>query len=196
MQHTKQTIALAIILTALTTIGCATNSEETSPDGLPLQVELGAQTIDVTSPDFEHGAKIPHTSSFDGFGCTGENKPITVRWSNAPEEAKSFAVIMHDPDAPTGVGFFHWVVVDIPQSSRELSATLPSGARTLHTDYGQTGYGGPCPPVGRNHRYVISVFALDIPKLELGEQATGALTRFVLSQHTIAMGTLVGTFGR
>lgn len=166
------------------------------PDELPLQAQVEAPaSLSVTSPDFEDGGALDLRFAFDQFGCTGRNERPELAWSGAPPETQSYAIIVHDPDAPTGVGFFHWVAINLPATTTQVGA-LPEGALELHTDYGAAGYGGPCPPPGPEHRYVFSVYALDVPQLELPTGATGALTRFMLREHAIASGRIVGTFAR
>jgi Raf kinase inhibitor-like YbhB/YbcL family protein len=144
---------------------------------------------------------IPMDNVFNGFGCTGKNQSLAVSWSGAPANAQSFAIILHDPDAPTGVGFFHWSVFNLPKTTTSLaagasSAGLPPGAMQGYTDFGMNGYGGPCPPPGAPHRYIATVYALDTAKLEAPAGATGALLRFMLGQHAVALGRATATFGR
>jgi Raf kinase inhibitor-like YbhB/YbcL family protein len=166
-------------------------------DPLPLQDQVAAPaSLVVTSSDFEDGGPLDVRFSFDQFGCIGNNDKPQLAWSGAPAQTQSFAIIVHDPDAPTGVGFFHWVAINLPASTTHVDESLPNGALELHTDYGGPGYGGPCPPPGPEHRYVFSVYALDVPRLDLPEGATGALTRFMLREHAIATGRIVGTFSR
>lgn len=190
---------LPFALCALVT-ACAGRTDTTTvrePGPIPMQDQTNApETIEVTSRDFTDGGPLDARFSFDQFGCVGDNEAPWLAWSGAPAQTQSYAVIVHDPDAPTGVGFFHWVAVDIPASMSAFEGVLPDEARALHTDYGTSGYGGPCPPPGPEHRYVFSVYALDVPRLELPDGATGALTRFVLREHTLAVGRLVGTFQR
>lgn len=177
--------------------GCTGTNESSTPDNLPLQDQTNApETIVVTSPDFVADGEIDLKHAFNQFGCVGENIAPVLEWNDVPEGTQSFVVIAHDPDAPTGVGFFHWIVTDIPKETRKLSTSIPIGSREHETDYGAVGYGGPCPPEGRNHRYVFSVYALGTPSLQLPANASGALTRFMLLQHTIAVGRLTGTFSR
>jgi len=157
-------------------------------------------TLRVTLPTATSGV-LPAESSAGALGCTGKNVSPGVEWQGAPAGTKSFAVIMNDPDAPTGVGFFHWTVFDIPASASGLSAgsspkSLPAGSIEGYTDYGAPSYGGPCPPPGRAHRYIVSVYAVDVPKLGVPASSTGALLRFLLRDHTLALGHAVATFGR
>jgi hypothetical protein len=165
----------------------------------PLSEPISApRSLTVRSSEFADGAAIPAVHSFSGFGCAGQNTSPSLSWTGAPETARSFAIIAHDPDAPTGVGFFHWLVFDIPAATRELAAgaPLPTGAIAGRTDFGSTAYGGQCPPPGSPHRYVFTVYALDVPSLGLTEPPSGALLRFMLVQHTVAYGRLTGTFQR
>ncbi|MBL4633874.1 MAG: YbhB/YbcL family Raf kinase inhibitor-like protein [Kofleriaceae bacterium] len=212
-----QRISKALLIVLLPLLGCASGpkaspkvastpapiaseSPEMSEEAkLPLQgpePTKGHPALQVTSTDFKSDGTIGQPFAFNQFGCTGDNQRPQLSWATIPEGTKSFAVIVHDPDAPTGVGFFHWVAINIPANVTSLGETLPASAAELHTDYGRIGYGGPCPPEGRTHRYVFSVYALDVPKLELPPGATGALTRFALAAHTLAVGRLVGRYGR
>ncbi|MBK6531309.1 MAG: YbhB/YbcL family Raf kinase inhibitor-like protein [Deltaproteobacteria bacterium] len=159
-------------------------------------------TLRVTSEAFAEGTTIPIHSIFNGFGCTGENRSPAIQWSGTPEGTRSFAVIVHDPDAPTGTGFYHWVAYDLPGDTRSLpdnagaEGSLPAGAHVGRTDYGTGAYGGPCPPPGPAHRYRFSVYALDTPALGAPEGSSAALVRFMLRGHVLAHGTLTGTYGR
>jgi len=146
------------------------------------------------------GGKVMPDNVFAGFGCTGKNTSLGVSWSGAPDKAQSYALIMHDPDAPTGVGFFHWTVFNLPKDTKSLAAgargSLPAGAVEAYTDFGKNGYGGPCPPPGPLHHYVVTVYALDVPKLDAPPAATGALLSFMLREHTVALGRATATYGR
>lgn len=141
---------------------------------------------------------------FDGFGCTGKNRSPAVTWSNAPEGTEAFAVTMYDPDAPTGSGWWHWIVYNIPASANTLadgagverSTTLPRGSKQARNDYGVHAYGGPCPPQGdRPHRYIVTVFALK-EKLDVPEDASAALIGFNLNQQSLASASVTGFYGR
>jgi Raf kinase inhibitor-like YbhB/YbcL family protein len=110
----------------------------------------------LTSPDIKPNATIDKKFEFNGFGCAGENKSPALKWSGAPKGAKSFAVTVYDPDAPTGSGWWHWSVVNIPANVTELpadagavgGANLPKGAMPVRSDFGTAGWGGVCPPQG------------------------------------------------
>jgi Raf kinase inhibitor-like YbhB/YbcL family protein len=159
----------------------------------------------LTSPDIKADALIPQSFEFNGFGCSGDNKSPVLRWSGAPRGAKSFAVTVYDPDAPTGSGWWHWFVIDIPASVTELpadagadgGAKLPKGARHVRIDYGFAGWGGPCPPPGdKPHRYVFTVHALKTDKLDIPADATAALAGFMVNANTIAKASFTARYGR
>ena len=161
--------------------------------------------LNVTSRTFGEGQTMPQSTLFGGFGVGGGNRSPHIAWSGEPAETKSFAVILHDPDAPTGTGFFHWVLFNIPAGVHELSEDtghesgekLPAGAVQSHTDFGARAYGGPAPPPGHGpHRYEFYVYALDVPKLDADASATAALLRFMMLGHVVAEGKLTGTYER
>jgi Raf kinase inhibitor-like YbhB/YbcL family protein len=156
------------------------------------------QTFTLKSNDL--GGQATVRQVFKGFGCTGENVSPELHWENVPEGTGSFAVTMYDPDAPTGSGFWHWLVFDIPAGTTGLQADAgnlakniaPAGCVQSNTDYGQPGYGGPCPPEGHGfHKYIITVHALKVEKLGLDKSATPAIVGFNLHFNTIAKASLV-----
>jgi Raf kinase inhibitor-like YbhB/YbcL family protein len=166
-----------------------------------------AQSMSLTSPDLKEGATLGNEQVFKGFGCTGSNVSPALNWSGAPSGTKSFAVSMYDPDAPTGSGWWHWVVFNIPPGTTSLpkgagdvkKKLTPKGAIQSRTDFGADGYGGPCPPAGdKPHRYQITVFAVDVDKLPdaKNDAASAALVGFDLHFHTLAKATLTGLYGR
>lgn len=133
----------------------------------------------------------------DSFGCHGGNISPAISWSGEPAETKSFLVTMYDPDAPTGSGFWHWVVANLPASVHTLSlgsgseaSGLPKGAMAVRNDTGKAGYLGPCPPEGESHRYVITVAALKVPALPVDNTATPAVVGFVAHYQELAKATI------
>lgn len=153
--------------------------------------EARAEDFSVTSPDVTAGAAISAAQYWNNFGCTGANERPALNWTGAPEGTKSFAVTLYDQDAPTGSGFWHWVIYDIPANMSGVDAASdPEGAVEGKTDLGAPGFFGPCPPIGRKHTYTYTVHALDIAKLDVPENATAALTGFFLYQHTLATAKL------
>lgn len=159
----------------------------------------------VSTPDFREGATIPMAQVFNAFGCTGGDHSPALSWSGAPAGTQSFAVTMYDPDAPTGSGWWHWTVANIPASVHALAAdagdanshSLPPGAVQGRTDFGFSHYGGPCPPVGdKPHRYEITVYALKVPHLDVDANSSGALVGFMLHFNTLATARITGHYGR
>ena len=161
----------------------------------------------VTSSSFKDGDYLgaDHILSADfGFGCAGGNKSPHLAWSGAPAGTKSFAVTCFDPDAPTGSGFWHWVVVNIPPSVTELplgagspGGKMPAGTLQVRTDFGKPGYGGPCPPQGDHpHRYFFTIHAVSMDALPVTADTSPAVVGFYLHFHTLAKASLVGLYKR
>jgi Raf kinase inhibitor-like YbhB/YbcL family protein len=164
-----------------------------------------ANALTLTSPDIKPGARIADEQVFSSFGCTGKNVSPALTWSGAPKGTKSFALSVYDPDAPTGSGFWHWVVFNIPADVTSLPKgagdpkgdAAPKGAVQSRTDFGTPGYGGPCPPKGdKPHHYQFTIFALDTDKLDTDENSTPAFVGFNVHFHTLAKATLTGRWGR
>jgi len=165
-----------------------------------------AQAFELTSSDFDDGDTLADAVVFDGFGCTGGNVSPALRWSDVPEGTESFALMVHDPDAPTGgAGFWHWIVLDIPATVQELPQgagaaggdELPAGARMVANDYGILGWGGPCPPEGHGaHRYNFTLYALPVAELEVPEGASTAVTGFIINASALGTATLQGIYER
>ena len=146
----------------------------------------------LTSKDFKDGDVLPDVQ----VQAKGNTSPHLV-WSGAPEGTKSFAITVYDPDAPTGSGFWHWTVANIPASVSEImtGGPLPSGAVEGRTDFGAPGFGGAAPPPGHGpHRYIFSVFAVDTERLEVTPDNSGAVFGFNLHFHTLARATITATY--
>lgn len=163
-------------------------------------------TFVVTSNSFKDGdylAKDHILSSDFGFGCAGGNQSPHLKWSGAPAGTKSFAVTCYDPDAPTGSGFWHWVVIGIPASVTELAlgagsakGDMPKGALQTRTDFGAPGYGGPCPPEGDHpHRYFFTVHAVG-SEIKATADTSAAVVGFQLHFNTLAKSAVMGLFKR
>jgi len=164
-----------------------------------------ASELKLTSAEFNDGDYLSNEQVFAGFGCEGQNISPSLSWSGAPAGTKSFALTVYDPDAPTGSGWWHWVVVNMPPSTTSLAkgagtaegAMLPQGALQVGTDFGAPGYGGPCPPQGDHpHRYVFTIHAVDLDALEVDAHASPALVGFYLNFHTLAKASLMGLYKR
>lgn len=153
-------------------------------------------TFALASATFSPNAPMPATASYSRAGCTGQNISPELHWSGAPANTRSFALVMHDPDAPVSGGWYHWVVYNIPASTHALAAGAHVSQNELGTtSWGEAGYGGPCPPPGKPHRYVFTLYALDMPKIT-GERPTGPQLEALVADHTLARATLTGTFRR
>jgi Raf kinase inhibitor-like YbhB/YbcL family protein len=162
-----------------------------------------AKAITVTSTTFQAGGTLPMKTVFNSFGCTGENNSPQLTWKGFPAETKSFVVTLWDPDAPTGVGYVHWVLFNIPANVTSLAenagaGATPAGGIAGYSDFGMHAYGGPCPPPGdKPHRYIFTVSALDVPALNgAGPGTTYATLTFLMRGHLLAQGHLEGRFGR
>ena len=161
----------------------------------------------VTSNSFKDGDYLPKEfilSAEFGFGCAGGNTSPHLKWAGAPEATKSYAVTCFDPDAPTGSGFWHWLVVNIPTNVTELAVgagsaggKLPVGALQTRNDLGAPGYIGPCPPEGDHpHRYLFTVFAVDAESLPVKADTSAAVIGFNLHFATLAKAEIMGLFKR
>ncbi len=165
----------------------------------------GAAGFTLSSPDIKPNAMMDKKFEFNGFGCSGQNKSPALRWSGAPKDTKSFALTMYDPDAPTGSGWWHWSVIDIPATVTELKpdagavggASLPPGAKPVRTDFGAAGWGGACPPEGdKPHRYIFTIYALKTDKLDIPADATAALAGFMINANQIGKASFTAKYGR
>ncbi len=164
-----------------------------------------AQAADftLTGPTLNSAASLGMKHVLRGHGCEGGNTSPALAWQNAPPATKSYAITAYDPDAPTGSGWWHWVVFNIPATATSLAegasntGTLPAGTIDSLTDFGAPGYGGACPPAGdKPHRYIFTVYALDVATLDLKPTAMPALVGFMLGKHTLAKASITVTFGR
>jgi Raf kinase inhibitor-like YbhB/YbcL family protein len=163
-----------------------------------------AADFSVQSASWQDGQAMKDIYVFNSFGCTGNNVSPQISWSGAPQGTKSFAVTVYDPDAPTGSGWWHWTVFNIPANITQISeeagsdpSQLPAGAVQGRTDFGKPGYGGACPPKGdKPHRYILTVYALKTDKIDLNGEASGALVGYYVNQNTLAKASLTVTYGR
>ncbi len=155
--------------------------------------------MSLQSTDIKEGQKLSNAQVFNGFGCVGDNKSPQLSWEGVPEGAKSLAVTLYDPDAPTGSGWWHWVVFNIPANVKSLDsdASMPNGAIESRTDFGSTGFGGACPPEGNApHNYIFTLHALDVEKLDIDENASGAMVGYFLNAHSIEKASITAKYGR
>lgn len=147
--------------------------------------------------------QLTKAQEFNSFGCSGENKSPELHWSNAPEETKSFALSIYDPDAPTGSGWWHWIVVNIPTKTTQIKTdasalkTLPKNSIETMTDFGAAKFGGACPPKGdKAHAYVVTLYALDTDKLDVTAKSDSALVGYMIHSHTIEKASLISYYQR
>jgi Raf kinase inhibitor-like YbhB/YbcL family protein len=176
--------------------------------GLAMSVSAtAADKFSLVSPTIKNGATLTMDQVFKGFGCEGKNISPALEWKGAPKDTKSFAVTVYDPDAPTGSGWWHWVMFNIPTDVTKLDADAgnpaamktPKGSVQSRTDFGAPGFGGACPPVGsvkKPHRYIFTVFALKTEKLDLDANASGALVGYMLNANKIATASFTAKYGR
>ncbi len=163
-----------------------------------------ADKFTLKSSDVKTGGVLTEQQVFNGLGCSGANVSPELSWSNAPKDTKSFVVTVYDPDAPTGSGWWHWVVYNIPATVNELpqgagsgKAPLPEGAVQGRTDFGAPGFGGACPPPGdKPHRYVFTVYALKTDKIDVPADASPATVGYLANAKKLAKTSFEARYGR
>ena len=199
-------LSAALVASAASISGCSSSDAQTP-------------VFTLSSPDLA-GGTFSNKFVLNGFGCTGENVSPALVWSNVPVGTQSLALQVYDPDAPSGSGFWHWAVYDIPPTATGLPqgagnspATLPPGAFGGNTDFLDTGatggngnYGGPCPPAGDSpHHYIFTLYAVAVPQLEVagGVPKTGSaglygfvLGRAGIGKNLLGTATFTATYGR
>ncbi len=157
------------------------------------------------SPTVQDGGQLSMKQVANSFGCKGSNISPELKWTNPPAGTKSFAVTVYDPDAPTGSGWWHWLVYDIPASARSLAegvgtadgTKLPTGAKQVRNDEEKPGFMGACPPIGNPpHHYIFTVFALNAESLKLPPNASPAMAGFFLNKNALAKATITATYSR
>lgn len=165
--------------------------------GLLSAQTMAASAFTLSSPDIVEGGPLAAAQVYEGFGCHGGNKAPALSWSDVPANTKSFAVTVYDPDAPTGSGWWHWLVYDIPASASRLDgAALPSGAKQGRNDYGSAAFGGACPPPGKPHRYIITIHALKLEHLDVGAEASAAMIGYVINANSLGHASITAIYGR
>ena len=165
---------------------------------------LAAGKFTLTSADVKPGATLTEQQVFNGFGCSGANVSPQLSWKDAPAGTKSYVVTVYDPDAPTGSGWWHWVVYDVPATATELAqgagsgtAALPEGAKQGRTDFGAPGFGGACPPPGdKPHRYVFTIYALKVDRLDAPADAPPALIGYMTRANSLGSAPFTAKYAR
>ena len=164
-----------------------------------------AAEFQLSSPTIKDQGEIGNEHVYAGFGCSGGNVSPALQWKGAPKDTKSFALTVYDPDAPTGSGWWHWVLFNLSPALHALPAdagkpdggAAPAGSIQSVTDFGQPGFGGPCPPAGdKPHRYIFTLYALKVEQLPLKSDASGAMVGFYLKQNMIAKASFTAFYGR
>ncbi len=163
-----------------------------------------AEDFQLKSSDIAQDKLMPKAQEFNGFGCNGSNLSPQLSWTGAPKGTVAFAILLHDPDAPTGSGWWHWQVINIPSDINSLKTgagdvaknLLPKGSVMIENDYGFKGFGGACPPEGNGiHHYNFTIHALS-KKLDLPKNASGALTGYNVKANSIASATITALYKR
>lgn len=163
-----------------------------------------ADSLQLASSTLTDGGRMPSAQLYYGFGCSGENISPELHWQGAPEGTRSYALVMYDPDAPTGSGWWHWVVFNIPATLKAIpegagdpKAGLIPEAIQSRTDFGSPGYGGACPPEGHgDHRYQFRLYALKVDQLPLDEDSPAAMVAYHINANKLAEAQLEVKFGR
>ena len=164
-----------------------------------------AGSLQLRSEDIAQGKFMSKAQEFNGFGCAGGDLSPHLTWSGAPKGTKSFAITSYDPDAPTGSGWWHWQVVNIPVTVTELVTGAgstknhlgPAGSTQIKNDFSTRGFGGACPPKGHGiHHYRFTVYALSVEHLDLPSDASGALAGYMIHANTIESSTIEALYQR
>jgi Raf kinase inhibitor-like YbhB/YbcL family protein len=197
----RATVTAAVLILGVGSIAPAQATK--APKAKPRAAAKATGHFKLTAPDLALKGRIALPHVFNGMGCNGQNISPALQWSNPPVGTKSFAVTMYDPDAPTGSGWWHWVMYNIPASTTILpdgagnGKNAPSGSTQGMTDFGTKEYGGPCPPVGdKPHHYHITVFALKVDKLDVPGNATSAMVGYNLNANKLGTARVTGLYGR
>lgn len=170
-----------------------------------LSLQATAAEFKLSSADIKPEATLTTAQVFNGFGCTGANVSPALSWSGAPAGTQSYALTVYDPDAPTGSGWWHWVAINIPASVGSIAKgagtadgkAMPAGTQQVRTDFGAPGFGGACPPVGdKPHRYIFTLYALKVPKLDVAADATAALAGYMIHANMLAKTSFTAYYGR
>lgn len=172
---------------------------------LSVPAYAGSASFSLSSSEIKSGQTLDAKQVFNSFGCEGGNQSPALSWTPGPAGTRSYAVTVYDPDAPTGSGWWHWVVYNIPATVTHLEANagdvsgknLPAGAVQGRTDYGSSAFGGACPPAGdKPHRYVFTVYALKANVLDVPADASAALIGFMIHSTMLGKATLTAKYAR
>lgn len=202
-------IAFGLVLAAAAALGGEPSAFAQTPrvprQDVPPNAVAGGNTAAhfvLESADFTDGGTLRHTQV--NTRCGGRNISPALEWRNPPDGTQSYVLLMHDPDSPGAEGFWHWIVYDIPGSTTSLPANagdvhkrlMPAGAVQARSDFGNEGYGGPCPPPGKPHRYFFRLYAMPVAKLNVPPDATATIISSYADATALGKAQLMGTFGR
>jgi hypothetical protein len=156
--------------------------------------------ISISSKDMKEGKMLNIEQVYNGFGCQGKNISPQISIKNIPAKAKSLAITLYDADAPTGSGWWHWVVYNIPVTKTEIAAgdkKIADGVMFGKNDFGTKEFGGVCPPVGHGkHKYNLTVYALSTEKLDLPKDASAALIGFNINANVVEKASVISVYER
>lgn len=198
-------IAFGLVLAAAAALGREPTPLAQSPRTAPRHGDLASATapahFTLTSPDFTDGGTLRRMEA--NTRCGGRNISPALEWRNPPDGTQSYVLLMHDPDSPGAEGFWHWIVYDIPASTTSLPANagdvhknlMPAGAVQARSDFGNEGYGGPCPPPGKSHRYFFRLYAMPVAKLNVPPDATATIISSYADATALGKAQLMGTYG-
>jgi Raf kinase inhibitor-like YbhB/YbcL family protein len=168
-----------------------------------LAAAVPVAALELQSTDVAEGSTLSKAQVYSGFGCTGDNVSPALSWSGAPAGTKSFALTVFDPDAPTGHGWWHWVVYDLAPTITSLprgighGAELPAGANQARNDFDARDFGGACPPPGdKPHRYIFTIHALKVGRLEVPKGAGAAVVGRAINADQIDKASITARYGR
>jgi len=168
-----------------------------------MALAVGAETLQIQVAGLRSNEVIPQKYVYNQSGCSGENVSPEVAWSSAPASTKSFALVMWDQDAPVSGGFYHWEILNLPRTTKRLAqgagnvpgGRTPPGAVQLVNDWGAPGYGGPCPPGGRQHRYHFIIYALGVDRLPVTEKMKISEAAAQIRKNALASAEAVLVYG-
>jgi Raf kinase inhibitor-like YbhB/YbcL family protein len=168
-----------------------------------LALAQASYSMDLQSNDIKEGTVIGNDQVFNGMGFSGKNISPELHWTKGPDGTQSYALMVYDPDAPTGSGWWHWVVFNIPADTTSLpqgfgskSAEETAPIMQSRTDFGVPGYGGPAPPPGKVHHYIFTIFALKVKSLPLKKDSSAAMVGFYANANKLDSATLTGLYGK
>jgi len=153
--------------------------------------EADAKRFSLSSPELKKNTYFQQKYLWNKNGCKGENISPPLEWEYAPKNTESFALTVFDPDATSGSGWWHWVLINIPKTAKKISEnasknkSIPHGSIEIRNDFGEISWGGPCPPPGETHHYVFTIYALKTKGISVNEQSTPAQIGIELQKNMI-----------